>query len=237
MATLVINQVFMDENTIPEPTLEESLQLLIRQVPVQVRDFILNELQGKTDELMRRYQLHIDQGGVLERELLLMLLGQEQPVDFMAALQGAGIAAETVSSLTTDINQEVFVKLRQAEVSAATAIQPVSTPVSAPTPIISTPVAPVTTPVQAQAPLPAATPTPVPTPTPAPAVVPTFTPVAPISSIPTSMPTPQPRTMMQDMKEAKEHPAPRPAAPSENKEALHNILKEYGVDPYREPAE
>jgi hypothetical protein len=32
-------------------------------------------------------------------------------------------------------------------------------------------------------------------------------------------------------------PTPKPAPRNENRDALHAVLKEYGVDPYREPAD
>lgn len=108
----------MDDTTSPELTLEDSIALLIQQVPIPVRDFILHNLGTKTEELISRYKLHIDQGGILENELLLMLLGQETPVDFVAALEQSGIPADVVKNLTDAINQEVFVKLRAAEAPA-----------------------------------------------------------------------------------------------------------------------
>jgi hypothetical protein len=105
----------MDENTTPDPTVEESLRVLLGQVPAPIRSFVLNNLASKTGELMARYSIHVDQGGILERELLLMLLGQEQPADFVAELQTAGIAPDVVRSLINDINKEVFIPLREQE--------------------------------------------------------------------------------------------------------------------------
>ena len=250
----------MDENTTPEPSLEESIQFLLGQVPVPVRNFVLHDLGPKTEDLMTRYDLHIDQGGILERELLLMLLGQETPAEFVAALQETGLPPEKVQALTNDINMEVFVKLRESEEKARGTIQapiPTNAPVpSAPPPA---PVAPsVFHSAAAQEPVVAPRP-----PAPAP---------FPVSSAPEEHDV---RTMASDMAMMKsgglhqQHVAPptpaeaqvfRPAAtpmpaptpiysPStpavpkspapqtENREALHEILKSYGVDPYREPAD
>ncbi|MDR3547884.1 MAG: hypothetical protein P4M11_06420 [Candidatus Pacebacteria bacterium] len=221
----------MDENTIPEPSLEESIQYLLNQVPVPVRDFVLNQLGPKTEELMMRYQLHVDQGGILERELLLMLLGQEEPAEFVAALQGLGLDAKTVQDLTNDINSEIFVKLRSTEEKSPENVRPaVQQAVPAPQPAY---VPPAPQPVAVVVPA-APTPTPAPSPT---------LPQAPTEE-------PEMRTMASDMEMVKSGtyqvprpevavpPMPKSLAPqSENREALHNILKEYGIDPYREPVE
>ncbi len=56
--------------------------------------------------------------------MLLMLLGQETPVDFVSTLQDAGIAPDKVQSLISDINTEVFMKLRHTEQQTPKAIAP-----------------------------------------------------------------------------------------------------------------
>ena len=64
---------------------------------------------------MLRHNLHIDQGGVLEAELLLLLVGQSTPPEFIKALGEAGIPEETLKALATDVNSEVFMRLREEE--------------------------------------------------------------------------------------------------------------------------
>lgn len=129
----------MEENT--EITLEESIQLLLSQVPEPVRNFVLNELQGTTQVLMERYHLHVDQGGVLERELLLMLLGQEEPAEFVETLKAAGIPADLVANITTDVNRDVFMRLREEErkVAAQPVQEKLSRPAALPPPSIVAP--------------------------------------------------------------------------------------------------
>lgn len=98
-----------------ELSLDQGIALLLSQVPRPVQDFVLNELSNTTRMLMERYRLHVDQGGVLERELLLMLLGQEEPADFITSLKEAGVDHETVSRIAADVNREVFIPLRKNE--------------------------------------------------------------------------------------------------------------------------
>src|SRR3989344_1976100 len=107
-----------------ELILKESIALLLAQVPVPVQRFVLNDLNQTTADLMQRHQLHIDQGGVLERELLLMLLGQSTPEEFVKSLEEAGIDQATVKNLTGDVNKDVFMRLRDEERKQETAPEP-----------------------------------------------------------------------------------------------------------------
>ena len=93
----------------------QSIEQLIVKVPAPVRSFILDELPSASESLMNRYRLHVDQGGVLETELLLMLLGQSTPKEFVDALAKSGVPEETVRQITDDVNKEVFMRLRRAE--------------------------------------------------------------------------------------------------------------------------
>lgn len=95
--------------------LEDSIEILLGKVPKPVHDYVLNDLSDEVRRLMDKYQLHVDQGGVLQRELLLMLLGQEEPAEFMQDLGKAGISDATIQSLMIDINEEIFKPLRAKE--------------------------------------------------------------------------------------------------------------------------
>ncbi len=80
--------------------------------------------------LMSKYGLRIDQGGVLEREIMLLLMGIENPDDFTKALiEEAKIDQKTVSSIVQDINTQIFIPLREAEMKGQSA------PAAAPQPV------------------------------------------------------------------------------------------------------
>ena len=112
-----------------ELSIEESIRLFLPRVPRPVQEYVLTQLSGEVQELMQKYQLHVDQGGVLQRELLLMLLGQEEPAEMVTELRAAGIGEGTIQSLMADINEEIFKPLRQKEMAES------ATPPAAPTPI------------------------------------------------------------------------------------------------------
>lgn len=66
--------------------------------------------------LMSKHKLRMDQGGILERELLLLLMGIENPTEFAQALTDeAKIDPEVMHDLIKDINEQVFVPLRKQE--------------------------------------------------------------------------------------------------------------------------
>jgi hypothetical protein len=125
----------MDETQ--ELSLADSIAILLEGVPAPIRAFVLNDLQSTSQELMVRHQLHVDQGGVLEKELLLLLLGQENPEEFSGALRETGIPNEVVQGIVRDVNQQVFMRLREEE--RAQANVPVSTPRPIKQPLVPAP--------------------------------------------------------------------------------------------------
>jgi len=101
-----------------------SVRTLLEGVPDSIRDFILNNLSHAVQELIEKYTLHVDQGGILERELLLMLVGEEEPSGFSKELVESGIPAEIVRGIITDVNETIFKKLQATEVDSVLAAKP-----------------------------------------------------------------------------------------------------------------
>lgn len=134
-----------------EESLTKSVYQLLAQAPKAVQRFVLNELSTTVEGLMNKHALHVDQGGLLEAELLLMLVGQSAPTEFTAALAKAGIPKEKVSAIVEDVNREVFTRIRKEEQGGTPVPQPpeqrsISTPPTPP---------PARTPVPIYSPLPA----------------------------------------------------------------------------------
>ncbi len=188
----------------------DQMRALLEDVPPAIRSFILNELPSQAERLTNTYRLHADQGGLLERELLLMLAGEEQPSDFSKELTDAGIPADTVRNIITDVNENIFKKLQAAELEATPQEAPAE-----PKPAYRSEPARVAMPVmqvasQSAAPVPPVTAAPS---VPShinliqaePAVVPPSSAQAPIS-MPASPAMPEMRTMASDIN-AIEHPS------------------------------
>jgi hypothetical protein len=228
----------MNEN---ELTLEEDLRQRLGALPMPVRDYLT---KGGIEETARtmttRYRLHVDDGAVLARELLLVLMGIEQPAELAQTLQSElGLTPDQIKAILTDINTEVFQPLQdkmraapKAPVAAAPTPQPApAAPRSAPAPAAPQPVRTVNEAVhtarQVAPPpnLPGAGAEPnigiasdpnvtvYAAPKPA-AVTPPAPPAAPVPVMPRAV--------------------PMPAAPQES---ARPILEKYGVDPYKEPIE
>jgi hypothetical protein len=65
---------------------------------------------------MTKYNLRIDQSGVLEREIMLLLMGVENPNEFTQALvEEAKLDQQTVNNIVQDINDQIFIPLRKEE--------------------------------------------------------------------------------------------------------------------------
>lgn len=97
--------------------LDESVKQVMQTLPPVVRDYLA---QGKytlvAKSLMAKYGLRIDQGGVLEREIMLLLMGIESPTEFMQALaEEARLDQGVITSIVQDINAQIFVPLREEE--------------------------------------------------------------------------------------------------------------------------
>lgn len=98
-----------------ELTLEESIQQILPSLPVPVQNFFKEDRVGETARLLtERYALHVDQGGILEREIIRALLGVRGPDEMAEDLyEKLPISGQTVQDIIKDINQEVFVPLRE----------------------------------------------------------------------------------------------------------------------------
>lgn len=87
----------------------------MQTLPSPIRHYLA---QGRysvvAKNLTFKYQLRIDQGGILEREIMLLLMGVESPDDFVNSLKSeATLPEETVFSIMTDVNQEIFAPLQE----------------------------------------------------------------------------------------------------------------------------
>lgn len=132
----------------PTPSFDESVAQVMQTLPPVIRTYLA---QGKytmvTKGLMTKYGLRIDQGGVLEREIMLLLMGIENPDEFTQALvEEARIDPKAVANIVQDINTQIFVPLREEEMkSKAAGVQPIAAqpqrPVNAPVPNYTAPVA------------------------------------------------------------------------------------------------
>ncbi len=126
-----------------DPTLADDIKQLLTEVPPPIRAvFASGKVEAVAKNLMQKNQLHIDQGAIVEREIILLLLGLKSPGEFTQTLAlEANLNQQTVSGIVQDVNTQIFIPLRdEMMVGAKTTQQPVR-PV-APPPSRSKPVVP-----------------------------------------------------------------------------------------------
>ncbi|OGG44333.1 hypothetical protein A2841_04130 [Candidatus Kaiserbacteria bacterium RIFCSPHIGHO2_01_FULL_48_10] len=99
--------------------MDETQQLIrerLAQIPKEVRDAInAVDLRPRLQKITEKYQLHIDQAGVLENETLFVMLGLEAPNDFPGNItRELKIPAAQAQLITTSVNEEIFMPIREA---------------------------------------------------------------------------------------------------------------------------
>lgn len=94
---------------------KEQVLAAYRQVPQIVRDAFNAEATTQlVVEIQKQYQLHLDVAGRIGKNLGYLLLGLMTPANFVADLQGMGLPKEIIDELMREINQKIFVPLREA---------------------------------------------------------------------------------------------------------------------------
>jgi hypothetical protein len=188
----------------------------VKKLPPEVRDVLASdELHKKIVGIGEKHHLHIDQIGVLEDEVVLVMMGLANPGDLAEELtKQSSLELPKAEEVVADVSQEIFLPIREAmkkfaesNVAEKSVVMPSAASVTntAPTP---TPIPPIL-----------ATPAPAPT-TPVPAIKPAEIHAADLMlSEPTMSMPPKPALTTPASKVEAPNPAP------------------YKADPYREPPE
>ncbi len=97
-----------------QPAAQAIIEKQISIMPPKVREALLHIDSSKyIQALAAKHQLRVDQGGVLEEEAMLIMLGLESPSMFMNNLVHRGrIPPSVASAIVADINRDVFEKIR-----------------------------------------------------------------------------------------------------------------------------
>ena len=101
----------------PEPSFQESVSSIMKEMPPIIRNYLV---QGKYSivarQLVSKYGLHIDQGVILEREIMLLIMGLEDLQEFTQTLsEEVKLDRKTIEGILQDINTQIFAPLRQEE--------------------------------------------------------------------------------------------------------------------------
>ncbi len=135
---------------------KEAFNSAFNSAPRPVRSFIVD---GKLDvavaDIVRIRQLHVDAAGILEKCASQMLVGVMNPAQVLGELVLAGVDAETAKKILEDLNQQIFIPVRDkvrhfTETGEDLISPPDVDEESAPAPAPE--IAPQATPIQQQAP-------------------------------------------------------------------------------------
>jgi hypothetical protein len=115
-----------------EPSLIESIDKVMAVLPLPVRSYLQNlRYIPVIQDLSSKYGLRTDQSGVLERKIIVLIMGIDAPEEFLQALTETSITEDTARKILADINTQVFVPLRE-EMRKQSQQGSVSAPVAAP---------------------------------------------------------------------------------------------------------
>lgn len=86
-----------------------------KELPKVVQDAIMSaDIQKRLRSVSDNHKLHLDQWGILENEVMLTVLGFQEPKDLASNIQSeVGITAEEAAVLANEINKIVFEPIRQ----------------------------------------------------------------------------------------------------------------------------
>lgn len=104
----------MDTST--NQSIEEDIKTLLQEVPPQIQSFFKSgRIEVVSRGLFQKYHLHVDQGAILEREIIFLLLGLKGPDEFFNTLSSeANLDEGTITAVTKDINDQIFIPIRDA---------------------------------------------------------------------------------------------------------------------------
>ncbi|NNM83640.1 hypothetical protein HKL94_00255 [Candidatus Parcubacteria bacterium] len=97
-----------------ELTLKASIKQVMEALPLPIRQYLGRMGYSVVAEnLMTKYGLRTEQKYILEREIILLLMGINNPDEFVQALtKEAKLDQNAVNGITHDVNQQIFVPLR-----------------------------------------------------------------------------------------------------------------------------
>jgi hypothetical protein len=86
-----------------------------KKLPPELQKAVMaNDLRQKLVVLTQKYRLHIDKAGVLENEVVLVLMGLENPDEFVNnARRELGLSPEDARGLARDVNDQIFHPIRE----------------------------------------------------------------------------------------------------------------------------
>lgn len=134
--------------------IQNQIQKRLAQLPESVRRAIKNiNYTAQVQSLMQKHSLRLDQAGIVDREIMLVLLGLEHPDKlFSNLMQEGGLSKDVATAIAEDLNEKIFKAIRHELVETYDKKKLVEEILEGKT-LIQTPSAPQTTPIPSPAPV------------------------------------------------------------------------------------
>lgn len=99
-----------------QPNIQQELAQRFAELPQSVQDAVTSaDVEKKLRALSQKHKLHLDQWVLLENEIMLTLLGVEDPADMAANIaKEVRVTPEVAQAIVADIATLVFAPIRQA---------------------------------------------------------------------------------------------------------------------------
>lgn len=99
-----------------KPNIQQELAERFAALPKSVQDVVTSaDVEKKLRALSQKHKLHLDQWVLLENEIMLTLLGVEDPEDMAANIaKEVRVTPEVAQAIVADIATLVFAPIRQA---------------------------------------------------------------------------------------------------------------------------
>ena len=97
------------------PHNQEEVRKQFDRMPPIVKQAIANLDMGNiTDNLRKKYNLHVDQVGRIAEEITATMVGLTKPAEFGPNIKAqTGLSEDIVNLITYDLNQQIFSKIRK----------------------------------------------------------------------------------------------------------------------------
>lgn len=94
--------------------IQNQIQERLAQLPESVRRAIKNiNYTAQVQSLMQKHNLRLDQAGIVDREIMLVLLGLEHPDKlFSNLMQEGGLSKDVATAIAEDLNEKIFKAIR-----------------------------------------------------------------------------------------------------------------------------
>lgn len=99
-----------------EEDMQKKIEARLAELPQDIQEAVLSaELGSRIQTIGTKYQLHVDQVGTLEEEVMLTMLGFSNPTTFAEQLmEELHITPELAAQITQDITQLIFLPIRES---------------------------------------------------------------------------------------------------------------------------